>query len=312
MERADLAGEVCGQIFDSRERLAVAVEPGGLEPVQGLIVAQVLRPGAVAEHIAVVSGDAKNGGACTPRLQWDDGPLLLGKGRGRAQECQDVVLPLLQLFAQFGGKHAGRRIAPQRVALRPDLNIAAAQVGQQGGHAHSSISTRLAARAGARREPVAHARASIASASPATVGRSKRWRSGRSSAEAIRSFAMSRAAMSEWPPKSKKLSNTPKSVRSSTSRNMPRTISSLGVRGATATPRVGRASPLGAGSALRSSLPLGVRGNASSLTKRAGTMYSGLAARTRARSWSSKSAGGVSTTRYATRRLSPGDRKSVV
>src|SRR3989442_14373088 len=193
MERADLAGEVCGQIFDSRERLAVAVEPGGLEPVQGLIVAQVLRPGAVAEHIAIVYGDAKNGGACTPRLQWDDGPLLPGKGRGRAQECQDVVLPLLQLFAQFGGKHAGRRIAAQPVALRPDLNIAAAQVGEQGGHAHSSISTRLAARAGARRELAAHARASIASASAATVGRSKRGRSGRSSPGAGRRLPLSPA-----------------------------------------------------------------------------------------------------------------------
>src|SRR2546428_242324 len=252
MERADLAGEVCGQIFDSRERLAVAVEPGGLEPVQGLIVAQVLRPGAVAEHIAVVSGDAKNGGACTPRLQWDDGPLLLGKGRGRAQECQDVVLPLLQLFAQFGGKHAGRRIAAQPVALRPDLNIAAAQVGEQGGHAHSSISTRLAARAGARRELAAHARASIASASAATVGRSKRVRSGRSSPVAVRSFAMSRAAMSEWPPRSKKLSNTENVVGSSTAPNALITIASVGVRGATTPPGGAVAPSSGGGQAVPS------------------------------------------------------------
>src|SRR3989441_1655497 len=206
-------------------------------------------------------------------------------------------LPLLQLFAQCGGKHAGRRIAAQPVALRPDLNIAAAQVGEQGGHAHSSISTRLAARAGARRELAAHARASIASASAATVGRSKRVRSGRSSPVAVRSFAMSRAAMSEWPPRSKKLSNTENVVGSSTARNALITIASVGVRGATTPPDGAVAPSSGGGKALRSSLPFWVRGSAWSMAKRVGTMYAGRAARSRARTSSTTSAGVGSVTR---------------
>ena len=77
----------------------------------------MLREVAVAEDVAVVPGHSKNGNALSARLQRHDGPLLLGKLPGRAQELQDIVLALLQLIAQFGCQHvrpghctaAGRR-----------------------------------------------------------------------------------------------------------------------------------------------------------------------------------------------------------
>ena len=65
--------------------------------------------------------------------------------------------------------------------------------------------------------------------------------------------------------------------------------------------------PSGAGSALRSSLPFGVSGNASSRTYAAGTMYSGSAARRCARSASDARLHRCSPScTYATSRLSPG------
>jgi len=80
---------------------------------------------------------------------------------------------------------------------------------------------------------------------------------------------ISRVASSEWPPSAKKLSSMPTCWSPSTSANSAHSISSCGVRGK-------RNSVLGvrsgAGSALRSSLPLGVSGSRSSATKAAGTM----------------------------------------
>jgi len=43
LERADLRCEVRGEILDARERLALAIETRRLEPVERLIIAQVLR-----------------------------------------------------------------------------------------------------------------------------------------------------------------------------------------------------------------------------------------------------------------------------
>ena len=82
-------------------------------------------------------------------------------------------------------------------------------------------------------------------------------------------------ASSEWPPSSKKSSWTPTCVDAPAPRaQMPASSSSVGVRGATyACASSGRA-PSGAGSALRSTLPLGVSGSASSATNAEGTMYS--------------------------------------
>ena len=80
---------------------------------------------------------------------------------------------------------------------------------------------------------------------------------------------ISRVASSEWPPSSKKLSSMPTRSSPSTSANSAHRISSCGVRGARRT-RAGVRS--GAGSARRSSLPLGVSGSPSSTTKADGTM----------------------------------------
>ena len=87
--------------------------------------------------------------------------------------------------------------------------------------------------------------------------------------------AVTRTASSEWPPSSKKLSWTPTRGTPSTSPRCAASSSSVGVaRGDVARRR--RPWPAsGAGSALRSTLPLGVSGSASSTTKAEGTMYSG-------------------------------------
>ena len=79
-------------------------------------------------------------------------------------------------------------------------------------------------------------------------------------------------ASSEWPPSSKKWSWRP--TRSTPSSSLPDAGQRL-LDLACAAPRTARAAtaaPSGAGSALRSSLPLGVSGSASSATKAAGTM----------------------------------------
>src|ERR1051325_1424464 len=172
----------------------------------------MLSQGAVAEDIAIVSGDSKNGHAPSARLERDDRALLVGEQVGRAQEVQDILLSLLQLNPQLGRQRVGRGAASQPITVGHDLNIAISQLGQQCGHGHSSISSRFSAKTGGCPAFASHAMASMASARAATVGRSKSTRSGRSRPVPVRNCNMSRAAMSEWPPRSKKLSNTPKSV----------------------------------------------------------------------------------------------------
>ncbi len=109
-----------------------------------------------------------------------------------------------------------------------------------------------------------------------------------------------RMAISEWPPSSKKLSRTPTRSRRSTAAQIPASTSSVGVRGATY--RSAPAAYSGAGSALRSTFPFGVRGRRSRTTTAAGTMYSGRLPRRNART----SSASTSPTTYATSRLSPG------
>src|SRR5262249_60423376 len=113
LKRADLPGQVRGQIFDALERLALAVETGRLQAEERLAAAQVLRERAIAEDVAVVSGDGENRSPRSVRLQRYDGPLLPGQRPGRAQECQDIALTFLQFLAQFGGERAGGSITAQ-------------------------------------------------------------------------------------------------------------------------------------------------------------------------------------------------------
>src|SRR5205823_6686164 len=56
LERPHLLREVRREILDAPERLAPAVEPGRLEPEEGLVVAQLLCQRAIAEQITVVPG----------------------------------------------------------------------------------------------------------------------------------------------------------------------------------------------------------------------------------------------------------------
>ena len=84
-----------------------------------------------------------------------------------------------------------------------------------------------------------------------------------------------RARLTSWidmmlsPPSAKKLSSMPTCSSPNTSANSAHSISSCGVRGARRSVLGARS---GAGSALRSSLPLGVSGSLSSATKAEGTM----------------------------------------
>ena len=77
----------------------------------------------------------------------------------------------------------------------------------------------------------------------------------------------------ESPPSSKKLSCTPTRSRPSTSAQMRASAPPPALRGGTVALQVQL--PVRGRQRLRSSLPLGVSGNASSNTKAAGTMYSG-------------------------------------
>ena len=87
-----------------------------------------------------------------------------------------------------------------------------------------------------------------------------------------------RARLTNWidmmlsPPSAKKLSSIPTRSSPRTSANSPHRISSCGVR---ATRRTDPTRASGAGSARRSSLPLGVSGRRSSTTNADGTMCSG-------------------------------------
>ncbi len=113
---------------------------------------------------------------------------------------------------------------------------------------------------------------SVQPASPATVGVSNSARTGTSTPIADRTRLISRVASSECPPSSKKLSSIPTRSTFSTSAKRTARSSSRGLRG-----RRPSAAPdsVGAGRALRSSLPFEVSGSRSSVTKEAGTMWAG-------------------------------------
>src|SRR5204862_7201874 len=134
----------------------------------------------ITEHIAIVPGDGKNGDALAAGLQRHDGPLLVGKRLDRSQEFQDIGLALSQRLTQLGRQRASRSVAPQLVSVRPDLNVAAAQLLKKGHHVHKANSSRSPAGPLVIGAFATHDSLSIISASPATVGRSKRLRSDRS------------------------------------------------------------------------------------------------------------------------------------
>jgi hypothetical protein len=131
--------------------------------------------------------------------------------------------------------------------------------------------------------PAGAAAASRKDASVSTVGASKTARSGTSTPSAERSREITWVASSEWPPRSKKLSPALTRSTPSTSAQTRATSRSAGVRGATPSLPLCTAAE-GAGRARRSTLPLGVRGSASSRTNVDGTIGSGSRPATKSRS----------------------------
>src|SRR5437879_4194902 len=126
LERPDLLREVRREVLDAREWLAPAVEPGRLEPEEGLVVAQVLRQRAVAEYVAVVPRHREYGRARAASLERHDRARPLRQRFGRPQEFQDLALAALQLVAPLRRESTGRGRAPQAPALGPGRAIAGA------------------------------------------------------------------------------------------------------------------------------------------------------------------------------------------
>ena len=68
-------------------------------------------------------GYGVNGRACSARLQGNDGRLLPGRRRGHIQKRDDLALPVPQLVAKLRRQRASWGVAPQPVALYPDLDV---------------------------------------------------------------------------------------------------------------------------------------------------------------------------------------------
>src|SRR5690606_4014757 len=172
-------------------------------------------------------------------------------GRTRAQQADQLGLVACELRAQFLG---------QRPLGRPDLELAArdghddvpaAKLPQKSDGAHIRICSTESAAPRADSGCRSHASASTQSAKPDSVGSSNRARNGISTPNRSHALDTTCVASNEWPPSSKKLSCTPTRSSPSTSAQIPATISSTGVRGATYSPRT-LPLPCGAGSARRS------------------------------------------------------------
>ena len=116
-------------------------------------------------------------------------------------------------------------------------------------------------------------RRATSAASAASVGCSNTWRSGSSTPKLSRTRATSRPASSEWPPRRKKSSRAPTRSTSSRPDQRPARRRSTSVAGGSKA--ASRLPHRGSGRALRSTLPLGVRGKAASATTVEGTMYPG-------------------------------------
>jgi hypothetical protein len=120
----------------------MVIEPRRLEPEKRLIIAEVLRQGAIAENVAIMSSHAKDGNPRAAGLERHNGPFLPRKRLSGTEEFYDFAFAPLQLIAQLGRQHAGWSIAAQPIAVGPDLNVAAAQLCEDGCHAHNAISSR--------------------------------------------------------------------------------------------------------------------------------------------------------------------------
>ena len=178
------------------------------------------------------------------------------------------IAPGNSLIVQGGGPTA-QESQLQLSALRPDSDLR-----HLGSHHHSLVGSAVAIRLTRNSEREAcHCWAS------------QRWlRSGSSMPKAARARAMSWVALNECPPRSKKSSSTPTRGTRSTSAHIWASKASIGVRGAIyGCSNI--ASPCScSGSALRSSLPLGVNGRLDRKTNAEGTITVGSRSARKARS----------------------------
>src|SRR6185503_1332830 len=142
MEFANLRREVPGQIFDRRHRRAATIKARRLQAEKRLIDAHVLRQRAVAEDVAIVAADGKYRIALPARLQRHDRALLSRRRLGDAEKLHDLALALPQVLAELGRQRTRGSRAPQLVTFGPDANVAAAQLPEEGGHAHRVVSSR--------------------------------------------------------------------------------------------------------------------------------------------------------------------------
>jgi hypothetical protein len=124
LDLTDLGCEICGQILDASQRVAIPVESRGLQAEKGLIFAQVSCEGAEAKDVAIVASDGEYWSSYPICLERHDGALLLSERLGRAEEIQNLVLSLSQLNTQLGRKRADRGVTPQPVTIGADLDIA--------------------------------------------------------------------------------------------------------------------------------------------------------------------------------------------
>jgi len=92
MHRLDLRREMGRKLGDTRQRLALAIEPRRPEPEERLIVSKVLRQSAVAEYVPVVSADGKDRRSRSSRLQRHDGARLTGRGLSRVEKSDNFPL----------------------------------------------------------------------------------------------------------------------------------------------------------------------------------------------------------------------------
>ena len=116
---------------------------------------------------------------------------------------------------------------------------------------------------------------SISVASPRIVGVMKSERTASSTARVRRTRETTCVASKEWPPRSKKLSSTPMRGCSKTSLQISASASSTGPEGATNSASACGAETSRVTRALRSTLPLAVRGKAGRMRLEVGIMYSG-------------------------------------
>src|SRR4051794_36312595 len=172
---------------------------------------------------------------------------------GFLQECGDLVLARPNFLEPLARHDSLWRAVTHPAVLGPDMNTVAAERGKQGFNHQMIPSSKLASASAAIGAVAAQSRSPARSASSPSVAVSNIALSGKVISRSFCTRAIARVAESESPPSAKKLSLMETRSSLSTSRQIAASASSVALRGATISPPPCQS---GAGSALRSSLPL--------------------------------------------------------